>query len=302
MSMNLKPEGDHIVRALALDGQVRLTAIRSTETVRRAREIHNLSPLAAVALGRFMSGLQLLSTDLKNEDDYITGIIRSDGELRGMTAVAGQDAGVRGFVLNPSLPAYLKNEHKFDVAKAVGSGSLTIIKAQAGAKPYSGTVPLISGEIAEDLTYYLAYSEQRPTVLGLGVLCDADGIRHAGGYLIQPMPDATEAVIDYLEKRAGGFPELTYLMEEGFSPAQILDLFAGDPGIQYLDVRSAGYKCPCSRERMEGALMTLSPEDLRELQDDPEGIDLHCEFCNKGYHFSPEELSAIAEAVIRHRS
>lgn len=292
--LNLKPEGDHVVRALAMDGRVRLTAIRSTETVSKARLLHGLSPLATVALGRFMSGLQLLAMDLKNDTDQITGILRCAGELGGMTAVADHLTRVRGFVKNPAVPAYFRSPEKFDVAKAVGEGSLTIIRAQAGAKPYSGTVPLISGEIAEDLTYYLAYSEQIPTILGLGVLCDKDGVRHAGGYLIQPMPEAGDDVLDYLEKRAGGFPNLTFLMEEGFTPAQILDLFMGDPGIQYLEVKPTSYFCPCSKERMAQALTTLQKADLDEIAADGKGADLHCEFCESLYHFTPEEISEIA--------
>lgn len=298
-SINLHPAGDHIVRALALDGKVRLTAIRSTEATAEAGRIHHLSPLATVALGRFMSGLQLMATELKNETDQITGILRCDGELKGMTAVAMQNAKVRGFVLNPQVPAYLKKPGKFDVARAVGNGVLTIIKAQAGAKPYSGQVPLISGEIAEDLTYYLAYSEQIPTIMGLGVLVDDSGVLQAGGYLVQAMPDAEEELLDYLEKRAGGFPEVTYLLSEGFSPAQILDLFAGDPNIQYLEVTPSGFGCPCSRQRMAEALMTIGPADLAEIERDGKGAELHCEFCNSTYRFSPEEVSAICAAAAK---
>lgn len=297
--INLQQEGDHIVRALAMDGRVKLAAIRSTETVQKAVELHNLAPLPAVALGRFMSGLQLMATELKNEDDQITGILRCEGELKGMTAVAQQDASVRGFVLNPQVPSYMKDEHKFDVARAVGNGTLTVIKAQAGAKPYSGTVPLISGEIAEDLTYYMAYSEQIPTILGLGVLCDKEGVRQAGGFLVQAMPDAEEEVLKRLEERISGFPEVTFWMEQGFSPAQILDAFMGDPDIQYLETTPSCFGCPCSRERMAEALMTLSRKDLEEIKQDGKGAELSCEFCGSTYHFSQEELEAIAAAARR---
>ena len=300
--INVKPEGDHLVRATALNGQVRLAAVRSSDTVRRARDIHDLSPLSAAALGRFRTGLQLMAADLKNKDDQITGIIRSDGPLKGMTAVASADRTVRGFVLRPDLPDYRNAKGKFDLARAVGNGVLTVIKAQAGARPYSGSVPLISGEIAEDLTYYLATSEQIPTIMGLGVLCDPEGVRHAGGYLIQTLPGAGEDVLDYLEKRAAGFPDLTFLLNEGFSPAQILDLFAGDPAIQYLATEKTAYGCPCSRERMAAALMTLSPEDLAELEADENGAELCCDFCRSRYHFSSAELSEMAAAARRSRS
>ena len=216
--LDLNPAGDHIVRAMALDGKVRMTAIRSTEMVAEAIRLHGLSPMAAVALGRFMSGLQLLSMDLKNSSDSITGIIRCDGPLGGMTSVVEQDSRVRGFVLAKHLDTQLRSPQKFDVAAVVGNGVLTVIREQAGAKPYAGSVELVSGEIAEDLTYYLAISEQIPTILGLGVLLNGDGVKAAGGYLIQVMPEAGPEVLDYLEQRAGGFPDVTFLLEEGFTP------------------------------------------------------------------------------------
>lgn len=288
--LDLNPAGDHIVRAMALDGKVRMTAIRSTEMVAEAIRLHGLSPMAAVALGRFMSGLQLLSMDLKNSSDSITGIIRCDGPLGGMTSVVEQDSRVRGFVLAKHLDTQLRSPQKFDVAAVVGNGVLTVIREQGGAKPYAGSVELVSGEIAEDLTYYLAISEQIPTILGLGVLLNGDGVKAAGGYLIQVMPEAGPEVLDYLEQRAGGFPDVTFLLEEGFTPAQILDLFAGDENIEYMEVRPSSYACTCSRERMAKALMTLGEADLAELREDGDGANLHCEFCNTNYHFDVEEL------------
>ncbi len=293
--LDLHPEGDYVVRALVFNDLVRMTAVRSTATVAEATRLHGLTPMASVALGRFMTGLQLMSVDLKNEGDSITGIIRSDGPIRGMTAVVEQDTTVRGFVLNNDLETTLRASGKLDVASAVGQGVLTVIRKQAGAKPYNGNVELISGEIAEDFTYYLATSEQIPTIMGLGVNCDKSGIRQAGGYLIQAMPGAGPEVIDWLEKRIGGFPDVTYWMEEGFTPAQILDLFAGREDLRYLEVKPTSFRCTCSRERMAEALLTLGRSDFEELmEDDGEGATLTCDFCNKHYHFPSAELRRMA--------
>lgn len=291
--INLHPDGDYLVRALVYDDQVRMTAIRSTDTVTEAMRIHGLTPMASVALGRFMTGLQLMSLDLKNEGDSITGIIRSDGPIRGMTAIVEQDSRVRGYVINNDLETTLRSPGKLDVASAVGQGILTVIRKQAGAKPYNGNVELISGEIAEDLTYYLATSEQIPTIMGLGVNCDKNGIRQAGGYLIQAMPGAGPDVIDWLERRIGSFPDVTYWLDEGFTPAQILDLFAGRQDLRYLEVKPTSYHCTCSRERMAEALMTLGRSDFEELLED-DGATLTCEFCNKHYYFPADELRRMA--------
>jgi molecular chaperone Hsp33 len=284
-----------MVRALALDGQVRLTAIRTTDLVSEARQTHDLSPLSTVALGRFMTGLELMAMDLKNETDEITGIIKCEGELGGMTVVVKQNGDVKGFVQNSKVPSYFKEDdaHKFDVHRAVQNGVLTIIKSQAGANPYSGSVHLVSGEIAEDLTYYMASSEQIPTILGLGVLLDSNGVKHSGGYLVQPMPGASEEVLTYLEQRISAFPDVSYLMEEGFNPAQILDLFIGDPEIDYLEVKPVRYQCDCNKDRISRALATLSKNDLDELAEEGKDVEVHCEFCNTDYVFSVDEIRSL---------
>lgn len=292
-TQNIEKNADHIVRALALDGQVRLTAIRSTDTVETARKTHDLSPVVTVALGRFMTALQLMSVDLKSDSDEITGIIKSDGPIRGLTGVVKANADVKAFAVNTTVESFYQYPGKFDVSKAIGNGVLTIIKAQAHAKPYSGSVRLISGEIAEDFTYYLASSEQVPSIVGLGVLVDQTGVLHAGGYLVQLMPGATEQCISYLEERIQGFPDLSYLMEEGFSPAQILDLLMGDPEIQYLSEAPSRFSCDCTKDRMVKALSSLPENDLRELMEDENGIDLTCEFCNQDFHFPVDELEKI---------
>ncbi len=291
--LNLHPEGDHIVQAIGLGGKVKMSAIRATETVREATRLHDLSPIASVALGRFMSGIQLMSTDLKHESDVISASIKSDGPLQGMTAVAKSTGTVKGFVNQPIVESLMNDKGKFDVSGAIGNGDLTIIRKQAGAKPYAGTVPLISGEIAEDLTYYLYQSEQIPTIVALGVLCDAEGVKHAGGIFIQTLPDGDdEETINYLEDRISGFPEISYLFEEGFDPAQILNLFIGEE-IQYTNVKETKFECDCSREQMYSALVALSKDDLKELSEDENGIELVCEFCSSKYHFEQADMQKL---------
>lgn len=294
-NLNLNPEGDHIVQAIALGGKVKLSAIRSTNTVDKARQAHDLSPSSTVALGRFMSGLQLMATDLKADGDIISGVIKSAGPLQGMTALAKYEGTVKGFPNQPHVETITNGKGKFDIAAVVGPGDLTIVRAQAGSRPYSGSVDLISGEIAEDLTYYLYQSEQIPTIVALGVLVDSSGVQHSGGMLVQTLPggDDTET-IDYLEARISQFPEITYWMEEGFTPAQILNLFIGED-IKYLNVKPSKFECDCSKEQMLSALVTLALDDLRELSEDSAGIELVCEFCNSKYNFSQDDMKELYE-------
>lgn len=287
------PEGDYIVRATAKKGMIRAFACRTTNLCREAVRIHGLSPVAAAALGRLMSGVLMLGQDLKNDNDTITAIVRGDGALGGMTVVGTAQAGVRGYCHNPVVETTYHKPGKLDVGQAVGGGTLTVIKDMGLKEPYMGKVELVSGEIAEDLTYYLAVSEQVPSAVALGVSMSSEGITHSGGMIIQLMPDAPNDLIDWLEQRLGGFPEISYLMEEGFNPHQILDLLFGDPDIIYHQTTPCSYSCPCSRERMERNLMTLGTEDLRHLAADPSGIELECHFCDRRYNFSQNEIEEM---------
>lgn len=290
--LNLHPEHDHIVQALGLDEQVKMTAIRSTETVEEAMKLHKLSPMATVALGRFMTGLQLISRDMKNADDKLSASIKSDGPLKGMTAVAKQDGTVKGYVKEPVVETKIDENGKFDVAAAVGKGYLNVSRKQAGVKPYSGTVPLVSGEIAEDLTYYLVQSEQIPTILSLGVLLDDEGVVAAGGFIVQTLPEASDETIDYLEERIKDFPQVTALLSKGMDPADILKEFIAKD-VDYLSVTDSGFECDCNKEIMENALYTLSIEDVKDLAQDEDGIDMICDFCSEKHHFSQAELETI---------
>jgi len=291
-------EQDYIVCAAAFEGKVRALAIRSTNLCRESLAIHKTSPVATAALGRFLTGSLLLADTLKGEDDTQTTNIRCDGPIRGMTAVCDSKGNVRGYCNVPVVENTFHYPGKMDVGAAVGNGMLTVIRDLGLKEPYVGSVELISGEIAEDFTYYLAVSEQTPSILSLGVLLDSNGLKHAGGFLVQLMPGAGEEMIDYLEKRAyGGFPDVTFLLEEGMSPEQILDLFLGDPEIQYLSTKNVRFQCNCSRDRMERNLMTLGVSDLQDLGNDDNGIRLECHFCDKMYSFSKEEVLSLINEI-----
>lgn len=289
-------ESDYIVTATALSGKVRALAIRSTNLVKEALRIHNTSPVATAALGRFLTGTLFLADTLKGEGDSLTTNIRSDGPLQGMTAVADSHGNVRGYCLEPVVETTYHRPGKLNVGAAVGNGKLTVVKDFGLKEPYVGQVELVSGEIAEDFTYYLASSEQTPSIVSLGVGIDANGVTCAGGFMVQLLPGADEETISYLENRvSGGFPDVTFLLNEGMNPEKILDMFLGDKDICFLAGRKVAYKCNCSRDRMERNLMAIGKKDLTELSEDPNGIDLECHFCDQKYHFSQEDVLGMLE-------
>ena len=289
-------DSDYIVTATALSGKVRALAIRSTNLVKEALRIHNTSPVATAALGRFLTGTLFLADTLKGEGDALTTNIRSDGPLQGMTAVADSHGNVRGYCLEPVVETTYHRPGKLNVGAAVGNGKLTVVKDFGLKEPYVGQVELVSGEIAEDFTYYLASSEQTPSIVSLGVGIDANGVTCAGGFMVQLLPGADEETISYLENRvSGGFPDVTFLLTEGMNPEKILDMFLGDKDICFLEGRKVAYKCNCSRDRMERNLMAIGKKDLTELSEDPNGIDLECHFCDQKYHFSQEDVLGMLE-------
>lgn len=285
---------DYIVRATALKGHVRAFAIKTTNAVKKASEIHGTSPVVTAALGRFITGSLMLAENMKGENDSQTTTIKSDGPIKGMTCVCDSKGHARAYPIATDVPASYHRPGKLDVGAAVGKGMLTIIRDIGLREPYVGSVELVSGEIAEDFTYYLASSEQTPSVVSLGVQIDKDGVTHAGGMMIQLMPGATEEDIDYLEKRVnGGFPEITFLMGEGLSPEKIVDMFLGDPDICFLSGGKVGFECNCSAEKLSSGLATLSTKDLNELANDPAGIDVECHFCNTKYHFASDDVRKL---------
>ncbi len=289
--------GDYIVRATALDHMVRATAVRSTDVCRAMTEIHGLSPAAAAALGRLCTGLLMMSQELKEGKGSVSASIRCEGPLKNLTAVCTPQARVRGYVGKPVVETVYKAQGKLDIGVAVGKGTLTIIRDTGFGKPYIGQTELISGEIAEDLAAYFLLSEQIPSVVSLGVKMDRNGITHAGGLIVQLMPDAGEDILHYIEQRASGFPEITWLCEEGFSPHEMLDLFFGDPNIEYYEPHPCEYGCDCSEERMIKGLLAIGAKELESLSQDPCGIELECHFCRKKYRFDQEQVLRLAETA-----
>ena len=290
-------DSDYMVTATALGGKVRALAVRSTKLVQEAFRIHKTSPVATAALGRFLTGTLFLADTLKGENDSLTTNLRSDGPLQGMTAVADSHGHVRGYCLEPVVETTYHRPGKLNVGAAVGKGKLTVVKDFGLKEPYVGQVELVSGEIAEDFTYYLASSEQTPSIVSLGVGLNTSGVTCAGGFMVQLLPGADEETISYLEKRVGGgFPDVTFLLQEGMNPEKILDMFLGDESICFLQGRPVSYQCNCSRERMERNLMAIGRNDLEELAGDPNGIDLECHFCDQKYHFAQEDVKALLDA------
>ena len=287
---------DQIVSALAVEGQVRLVACRSRTLVREAARIHGLSQSATLALGRLLTGGLLLASDLKNDGDSLTLRVDSASELRAMTVVAEGDGSCRGEISAPQLEPRLNEQGRLELASQVLPGRLTVIRDHGLREPWVGTVDLVSGEIGDDLAYYLYHSEQKPGIVALSVDFDQNGVHDAAGLLVEALPGATEATIARLEARLDGFPDISYWLREGFEPAQLMDLFIGDPEIQLMDWKPAVYRCRCSRERMRAYLAALGLDDRREIAADPDGAELVCHFCGTRYHFEPAELAALLPA------
>ena len=284
---------DHIVRAEGLGGLVKCLCVSTKTVCETARVMHQMSPAATAALGRFMTGSILISESMKNPGDTQTTIIRGDGPMEGMTCVADFGFKVRAYPMEPVVPTEYHKPGKINVGAAVGKGSLTVVRDIGLKEPYVGVSELVSGEIAEDFAYYLAKSEQTKSIVSLGVLLEKGEVSHAGGLMVQLLPGAGEDEISYLEKRAAGFPEISFLFSEGFTPAQIIDLFMGDPDLKYLDGKEVEFKCNCSRERMLSGLAALGKKDLEEITKDGKPIETVCRFCNSKYVFEPDELKNV---------
>lgn len=288
-------EDDYMVHAIAKKGLLRCLAVRTTGLVEEAQKIHDLSPASTIAMGRLLSGALLMSADLKNKKNQLTLNIKSDGDISNLTVVSNVDGQVRAYINNPHAPAYYHHPGKFDIGKSIGKGNLTVIKDLGLKKPYVGTVELLSGEIAEDLASYYFYSEQIPTVLFLGVKLNPSGLLAAGGMLIQALPGADDDLLDWLETRTKGFPDISELIESKISPHQLIDMILGNTDLEYLRENKVSYHCPCNRDRMQRNLISLGTEDLSDLAKDEAGINLHCHFCGADYHFSQEEIIKMLE-------
>lgn len=282
---------DYIVRATAADHQLRAFAVTSKDIVEKAREIHNTSPVATAAIGRLLTAASIMGSMMKGEKDVLTLQIECGGPIGGITVTADSNADVKGYVNNPNVILPPNAQGKLDVSGALGPGFLNVIKDIGLREPYNGQTHLVSGEIAEDLTYYFATSEQVPSSVGLGVLMDKDNhVRQAGGFIIQGMPDTDDEVIDKLEARLGEVHSVTEMLDKGMTPEDILNYVLEGMDVEILEIVPTQYKCDCSFERVSKVIASLGKKELQEMIDDGKPVEVNCQFCGSHYKFDTEQL------------
>ena len=285
---------DYIIRATAANDQIRAFAAVTTEMVETAREHHNTSPVATAALGRLLTAGAMMGSMMKGEKDVLTLQIKAGGPLQGITVTADSQGNVKGYVGNPDVCIPANSKGKLDVAGAVGPGFLTVIKDMGLKEPYSGQVMLQTCEIAEDLTYYIATSEQVPSAVGLGVLMNKNNtVRQAGGFIVQLMPFAEEEVISRLEQNVQKINSVTNLLEEGHTPESLLEKVLEGFDMQINEKMDTRFHCNCSKERVAKALISIGRKELNEMIQEGKPIEMNCHFCNTNYNFTVEELKEI---------
>ena len=285
---------DYIIRATAANDQIRAFAAVTTEMVETAREHHNTSPVATAALGRLLTAGAMMGSMMKGEKDVLTLQIKAGGPLQGITVTADSQGNVKGYVGNPDVCIPANSKGKLDVAGAVGPGFLTVIKDRGLKEPYSGQVMLQTCEIAEDLTYYFATSEQVPSAVGLGVLMNKNNtVRQAGGFIVQLMPFAEEEVISRLEQNVQKINSVTNLLEEGHTPESLLEKVLEGFDVQINEKMDTRFRCNCSKERVAKALISIGRKELNEMIQEGKPIEMNCHFCNTNYNFTVEELKEI---------
>lgn len=285
---------DYIVRATAANAQIRAFAANTKEMVEEARRIHNTSPVVTAALGRLLTGGAMMGAMQKGEEDLLTLQVIGDGPLKGMTVTADARGNVKGYAIEPQVMLPPSKAGKLDVGGAVGKGSLRVIKDMGLKEPYVGQTVLQTGEIAEDLTYYFATSEQVPSSVGLGVLMEKDNtVKQAGGFILQLMPFAEEEVIAKLEQNLSDFTSVTRVLDEGKTPEEMLGLLLSGLDLEITDTRPAAFCCNCSRERVERAIISIGRKEIREMIEEQKPISVNCHFCNREYSFSPAQLKEL---------
>ena len=282
-----------------MDGFVKVVAIRSTEMVRRGAQIHATTPNATAAFGRALTAASMMGNMQKVENGSMTMQVRGGGPIGGITVVSDAVGNVRGYVLEPHVPLMEKYPGKLDVGATVGvNGTMTIIRDLQMKEPYVGSIQLVTGEIGDDVTAYYVQSEQIPTACALGVLVDRDqSVKVAGGYLIQLLPGAPDDIVDKLEagiKRAGA---VTPMLEAGMTPEEILGQVCGDLGVLFMGTQEVSYKCYCSRERVEAALISLGRKELAEIMAEGKSFPVECQFCDTVYSFSPADIQEMLDKM-----
>lgn len=290
---------DYIVRATAANHQVRAFAATTRELVECAREHHNTSPVATASLGRLLTGGVMMGSMMKNDTDMLTINVRGNGPLEGITVTADSQGNVKGYVGNPDVILPPK-DGKLDVGGAVGIGILQVIKDMGLKEPYVGDTILVTSEIAEDLTYYFASSEQVPSSVGLGVLMNKDNtVKCAGGFIIQMMPFAEEETIAQIEENLKNVTSVTELLDSGFTPEQLLEELLGNLGLEITDTMPAQFFCNCSKERVEKAVISIGKKDIQEMIDEGKEIEVKCHFCNTGYTYTVDDLKKMLNKAVR---
>ena len=301
-----------VITAIDKSGSFRVYLTITTDLVEEARKIHDTTPLASAALGRVLTGAGLMGLDLKSEGDKLTVLFKGDGPIQQILATATGDGRVKGYAADPSCELPLNDRGKLDVGGAIGIGDLTVIKDLGIKEPYVGTIALVDGEIADDLTAYYYISEQQNTAFSLGVKVDTDwSIKAAGGMFIQMLPDAEEGAVDALEKMIADLPPITSLVEEatdnnvgktqeGILEAmlhRIFDVLPEEYQMEILSFRDLNWQCDCSRERLEQVLMSIGRKDLTEIIEEDGEAELVCQFCLKKYHFDKDDLLKLLEGI-----
>lgn len=285
---------DYMIRASAAENQIRAFAATTRDLVDHAREIHGTSPVATAALGRLLTAGVMMGSMMKGDKDILTLQMKGSGPIGGLTVTADSHGSVKGYAYNPEVLIPANDKGKLDVGGALGAGILSVIKDMGLKEPYVGQTHLVSGEIAEDLTYYFATSEQVPSVVALGVLMNRDNtVRRAGGFIIQLMPFAEEKLIDRLEEKVNAINSITSLLDRDMTPEMILEDILGEFGLAITDSLPAVFECNCTKERVEKAIVSIGRKEIEEMIADDKPIEVNCHFCSRHYNFSIEELKEI---------
>lgn len=289
--------GDHLLYAEALEGQIRMQAVNATESLRAIRDKHDLGPSATYALGQLVLASLLLAGDLKDKSAWLSLILQSEGDLGRLVVEVNEDLSFRAKAANPLAAVHFNAKQQIDLTENIAGGRLTVIRSFGKGEPFVSQMPLNYRNIAKDVTYYLAKSEQRHSAVILGVDLNKDGIVAAVGLFIEALPGASEKTLNYVEERLAAFPELSFLLQSGFNSAQILDMLLMDENIRYLKRKEINIACSCSIRKMQDALQSLGAKDLQELLTEP-SLTMQCEFCKNTYTFSSNELAALLESKI----
>lgn len=285
---------DYIVRAIAADSQIRAFAAVTTETVETARQDHNTSPVATAALGRLLTAGSMMGVMMKGDKDILTLQVKGDGLIQGITVTADSKGRVKGYVGNPEVIIPANAKGKLDVSGAVGNGFLQVIKDMGLKEPYVGQVALQTGEIAEDLTYYFATSEQVPSSVGLGVLMNKDNtVKCAGGFIVQVMPFIEDEVLNKLEANIQKIQSVTSMLDNGHTPEQMLEQVLEGLDLEITDTMPAQFYCNCSKKRIEKAIISIGKKEIQEMIDEGKEIEVKCHFCNTSYKYTVDELKEL---------